>query len=77
MPLWLPAASATAADGLVQQSGPAGCVTETGLSGECQDGRGLVGPRAIALSPDGENAYVADEAWDSVATLTRDGGTAP
>ena len=50
-------------------------MTESGLSGECQDGRGLVGPRAIALSPDGENAYVADEAWDSVATLTRDGGS--
>ena len=60
---------------LVQQSGSAGCVTESGLAGECQDGRGLVGPRAIALSPDGENAYVADEAWDSVATLARDGGS--
>ncbi len=71
----LAAASATAADSLVQQSGTAGCVTESGLAGECQDGRGLVGPRAIALSPDGENAYVVDEAWDSVATLTRDGGS--
>ena len=50
-------------------------MTESGLAGECQDGRGLVGPRAIALSPDGENAYVADEAWDSVATLARDGGS--
>jgi DNA-binding beta-propeller fold protein YncE len=69
------AASAIAADSPVQQSGTAGCVTESGLAGECQDGRGLVGPRAIALSPDGENAYVVDEAWDSVATLTRDGGS--
>ena len=69
------AASAMATDSLVQQSGTTGCVTESGLAGECQDGRGLVGPRAIALSPDGKNAYVADEAWNSVATLTRDVGS--
>ncbi len=68
-------ASSMAADNLVQPSGTSGCVTESGLAGECQDGRGLVGPRAIALSPDGENAYVVDEAWDSVATLRRDGGS--
>ena len=68
-----PAAVASATN-LAQEPGTAGCVTESGLSGECQDGRGLVEPRAIALSSDGENAYVADGAWDSVSTLTRASG---
>ena len=68
------AAAASAATNLAQEAGTAGCVTESGLGGECQDGRGLVEPRAIALSPDGNNAYVADGLWNSVSTLDRDAG---
>src|SRR5262245_20710532 len=74
------AASASAATNLEQKPGPIGCVTETSLSGQCEDGRGLVGPRALALSPDNKNVYVAEEAWDSVASLTRnatDGSVTP
>ena len=66
------AAAAAAATNLTQKAGPIGCVTETSLSGQCQDGAGLVGPSALAISPDGKNVYSTDESWDSVATLTRD-----
>jgi DNA-binding beta-propeller fold protein YncE len=47
-------------------------VTENGLSGQCDNGRGLVQPMALALSPNGANVYVASQAWDSVAILVRD-----
>ncbi len=73
-------AGALAATDLGQRPGPAGCITESGNGGHCQDGRGLVGPEAIALSPDGANAYVAASSWDSVAILDRDptsGGLTP
>jgi 6-phosphogluconolactonase (cycloisomerase 2 family) len=62
---------ASAATNLTQKPGTAGCVTETGTSGECQVGRGLVGAAAIALSPDGASAYVASSSWNSIAVLTR------
>jgi DNA-binding beta-propeller fold protein YncE len=63
------ATNALAATNLGQVQGPAGCVTETGFGGQCQDGRGLVGSTAIAFSPDEKNAYVASAAYDSVAIL--------
>jgi DNA-binding beta-propeller fold protein YncE len=74
------AVSARAATDLAQRPSPAGCITETGTSGACQDGRGLVGSASIAISPDGANAYVASAGWSSVATLSRnpiDGSLAP
>ncbi len=74
------AAGAAAATNLTQKPGPGGCVTQNGLAGECADGAGLVGPTALVLSPDGENAYAVDEAWGSVSTLVRnqaDGALAP
>lgn len=66
---------ANAETNLSQRAGAAGCVTETGLSGLCQDGRGLVGSSAIALSPDGKDAYISASAWDAVSTLQRDPAT--
>jgi DNA-binding beta-propeller fold protein YncE len=75
-----PASVAAQATNLAQKPGPAGCITENGSAGACRDGRGLVGSTAIALSPDGENAYVASSDWDSLSILTRnplDGGLAP
>jgi 6-phosphogluconolactonase (cycloisomerase 2 family) len=65
------AGAAGAATGLAQKEGAAGCITEAGLLGFCQDGRGLTGPAAIALSPDGVHAYVASSGGDAVATLNR------
>lgn len=76
------ASTALASTDLAQREGVDGCVEENGLNGECQNGRGLVAPTGIALSPDGRNAYVvasnvnpsneAGATWNSVATLVRD-----
>jgi DNA-binding beta-propeller fold protein YncE len=68
---------ALAATNLAQKEGVDGCVTEDGLNGSCQDGRGLVAPAEIALSPDGRNAYVTtarSESVNGVTTLARDSG---
>jgi DNA-binding beta-propeller fold protein YncE len=67
------APGAIAATNLTQVPGVAGCITESGAE-ECQQGRSLVGPASIALSPDGDNAYVASSEWDSLSALTRDPG---
>jgi 6-phosphogluconolactonase (cycloisomerase 2 family) len=56
---------------LTQVAGPAGCVSETGTGGTCANGRALDGARSVALSPDGKSIYVASEASDAVALLTR------
>ena len=45
------AAAAAAATDLSQKSGPIGCVTETSLSGQCEDGAGLVAPAALDNKP--------------------------
>jgi DNA-binding beta-propeller fold protein YncE len=73
------AATALAATNLTQKGGVGGCVTEDGLGGQCQNGRGLVAPAGIALSPDGANAYVAassspdaEQVWHALTTLVRD-----
>ncbi len=65
------AAPANAATNLAQKQGTAGCITETGSSGACQLGRGLVGSTAIALSPEGNNAYVASSTWNSLSVIDR------
>jgi DNA-binding beta-propeller fold protein YncE len=44
---------------LTQKRGTAGCISESGSKGACQDGVGLGGARGIAVSPDGRNVYVA------------------
>lgn len=71
VPLWATSARAD----LAQKPGTAGCVTETGNEGECQDGRGLVGTLSVALSSDGDNAYVASANWSSLSILTRSPAT--
>jgi DNA-binding beta-propeller fold protein YncE len=55
---------------LVQKAGPAGCVSDTG-AGPCQNGVGLDGARALTVSHDGKNVYVASEVSDAVAILDR------
>jgi len=55
---------------------PAGCVSETGFdhdsgdSGGCANGRGLVSPFTVQPSPDGKNVYVAGSGSDALAILT-------
>ncbi len=53
-------ASAQAAEGFGQISGPGGCLVESGspASSSCGAGEGIFHPKAIAVSPDGTNVYV-------------------
>ncbi|UUY04599.1 lactonase family protein [Svornostia abyssi] len=54
---------------LTQAGGVAGCVSETGLSGQCLDGRALDGAASVAVSPDGRTVYAAATSNDTVAVL--------
>ena len=57
---------------------PVGCITANGGDGRvgseglCQRGDALVGARDIAISPDGETAYVASSGSGGLAWLKRD-----
>jgi DNA-binding beta-propeller fold protein YncE len=53
-----------------QPVGIAGCVSEDG-SGPCADGHGLIGGGSLAISPDGENVYVASPVRGTVVRLNR------
>jgi 6-phosphogluconolactonase (cycloisomerase 2 family) len=57
---------------LTQMPGTAGCVSDNGTGGLCQDLRGLWGPRELVLSPDGETLHVASEWSDTLTVLSRD-----
>ena len=48
------------------------CVSNGGSGGTCAPGRGLLGARALAVSRDGRNVYVASEFGHSVAVFARD-----
>ena len=51
------------------------CVSETGDSGACEDGRALSLAYAITVSPDGANAYVGALSAASIVVLDRAGAT--
>ena len=61
-----------AAGDLTQKAGTAGCVSETGTAGACQDGVALDGANDVAVSPDGASVYVASFDSDAVAIFDRD-----
>jgi 6-phosphogluconolactonase (cycloisomerase 2 family) len=58
---------------LEQLPGDDGCVDQTG--GVCTGGVALDGPRAVTVSPEGRNVYVASLTSDAVAIFDRDLGT--
>jgi 6-phosphogluconolactonase (cycloisomerase 2 family) len=60
---------------LTQLSGTAGCVSETGTGGLCIDGKGLLGARGVAVSPDNRHVYVASQDNNTVAVFFRDTNT--
>jgi DNA-binding beta-propeller fold protein YncE len=64
---------ATAA--LTQKAGTAGCVSDDGTGGACQDGTALVGAFSVAAGPDGKSVYVASATLDAVAVFDRDPAT--
>jgi len=61
--------------GLAQLPGRAGCVSETGTSGACDDGEALKGARAVAISLDGASAYIASFFSDAIAIFSRNSTT--
>ncbi len=79
-------ASALAAGGFGPLSGSSGCLVAPGMASAgkgttgCGEGKGLVGPNAVAVSPDGANVYVASgttgatvaSSFGSLAILKRD-----
>src|SRR3954468_14192271 len=67
--LLLPAA-AWAVGELAQKGGTAGCVSETGTSGACHDGKALAEAENLTVSADGKSVYVAS-ASGAVAILDR------
>jgi DNA-binding beta-propeller fold protein YncE len=76
----LPSAPVARALGKVSQKpGTAGCISETGTGGACQDGTALNGAFDLAASADGENRYVSSNAqtrWrSSTATGSRGVGS--
>jgi DNA-binding beta-propeller fold protein YncE len=56
---------------LTQLAGLDGCIKQAG--GFCRDGKALLVPVSVAVSPDGKNAYVASRDSDAVAVLKRNG----
>jgi 6-phosphogluconolactonase (cycloisomerase 2 family) len=60
---------------IAQLAGTDGCVSDSGTGGACADGTALVGPRAVAVSPDGKNFYFPSSFSAAIAVFTRDGTT--
>jgi DNA-binding beta-propeller fold protein YncE len=58
---------------LAQLPGTAGCVSETGTSGACADGKALRNAGAVAVSNDGKSVYVASFTSGAVAVFARQG----
>src|SRR4051794_22546577 len=60
---------------LSQKAGTAGCVSETGGGGACQDGKALDDALGVAVSPNSKSAYVAAAGSNAVAILDRNTST--
>jgi DNA-binding beta-propeller fold protein YncE len=60
---------------LTQKPGRAGCVSEDGSGGACEDGMGLLTASRVVVSPDGKNVYVASQASNAIAIFDRDPAT--
>jgi DNA-binding beta-propeller fold protein YncE len=57
---------------LTPLAGTDACVSDSGSGGTCVQGRALLGARAVAVSRDGRNVYVASEYDNGVAVFARD-----
>jgi 6-phosphogluconolactonase (cycloisomerase 2 family) len=60
---------------ITQLAGTEGCVSDSGTAGACADGTALVGPRAVAVSPDGKNFYFPSSFDAAIAVFARDATT--
>lgn len=57
---------------LTQLAGTDGCVSESGTGGTCADGVALTEARAVAVTRNAKNAYVASSTSDAVAAFRRE-----
>jgi DNA-binding beta-propeller fold protein YncE len=57
-----------------QPAGVAGCVSDDG-TGPCADGHAILGPAAVAVSPDGKSVYAASYSGYSVVRFNRNKAT--
>jgi DNA-binding beta-propeller fold protein YncE len=57
---------------IAQLAGTDACVSDSGTGGACADGTALVGPRAVAVSPDGKNFYFPSSFSAAIAVFSRD-----
>jgi len=57
---------------LTQKAGTAGCISETGTGGLCQDGKALDGAYSVTVSPDGNTVYATSNLSNAVAVFDRD-----
>jgi DNA-binding beta-propeller fold protein YncE len=69
--LLLGAQNTLAVTGELTQASREGCISQAGGYG-CTNGKALYNPYSVAVSPDGENAYVAAYGSNAVAALHRD-----
>ena len=60
---------------LAKPRGRTGCVAQASGGPHCAAVRALRGPRAVGVSPDGANVYVASTQSDAVAVFERDRAT--
>jgi 6-phosphogluconolactonase (cycloisomerase 2 family) len=58
--------------GISQLAGTDGCISDSGTGGACLDGVALVGPRSVAVSPDGASFYFPATTSAAVAIFSRD-----
>jgi DNA-binding beta-propeller fold protein YncE len=56
---------------LTQKAGTAGCISEDGTGGSCQDGTALTGANSVTVSPDGRNVYATGILSDAVVIFDR------
>ena len=56
---------------LTQKPRRAGCVSKTGMSGRCANGRALDNPHSVIVSPDGRSVYVTSADVSAVAVFDR------
>ena len=56
---------------LTRKPGTAGCISDTGTAGACQDGVGLTFIADVTVSPDGRSVYGASEYDEAVSVFDR------
>ena len=61
---------------LTQKPGAAGCISEDGSGGDCEDGSGLDGVHGVTVSPDGKNVYATAKFSNVLSIFDRGAGGA-